>query len=76
VTGEQTTLDDSLTAYLARCRQATDLPLAVGFGISRREDVAMLRGKADMAVIGTATIQLVDSQGADAVGPFIAGLLD
>jgi tryptophan synthase alpha chain len=49
--------------------------MAVGFGISSREDVVMLTGKADMAVIGTATIKLVDSQGPAAVGPFIAGLL-
>jgi tryptophan synthase alpha chain len=74
VTGKQTTFDDSLGAYLARCRKATDLPLAVGFGISNRDDVAMLQGKADMAVIGTATIKLVDAQGPSAVGPFIAGL--
>ncbi|MDD2464089.1 MAG: tryptophan synthase subunit alpha [Desulfobulbus sp.] len=75
VTGKQTTFDNSLSTYLSRCRQATDLPLAVGFGISNRKDVAMLQGQADMAVIGTATIKLVDSQGPAAVGPFIAGLL-
>ncbi len=75
VTGQQTAFDDTLNTYLARCRQATDLPLAVGFGISNREDVALLTGTADMAVIGTATIKLVDAQGPGAVGPFIAGLL-
>ena len=74
VTGHHTAVDASLGSYLARCRTATDLPLAVGFGISGREDVAMLQGKADMAVIGTATIKLVDAQGPAAVGPFIAGL--
>lgn len=75
VTGRQTDMDDSLADYLSRCRQATDLPLAVGFGISSRQDIAMLEGKADMAIIGTATIRLVDEQGPDAVGPFIASLL-
>ncbi len=75
VTGKQTAFDDSLHQYLNSCRRATKLPLAVGFGISNREDVALLRGKADMAVIGTATIKLVDTQGPEAVGPFIAGLL-
>ncbi len=76
VTGRQTEMDDTLAQNLTRYRQATDLPLAVGFGISTREDVAMLEGRADMAIIGTATIRLVDEQGADAVGPFIAGLLE
>lgn len=75
VTGKQTTFDNNLSTYLARCRKATDLPLAVGFGISNRADVAMLQGLADMAVIGTATIKLVDAEGPEAVGPFIAGLL-
>jgi tryptophan synthase alpha chain len=75
VTGQQTAFDDTLNQYLARCRRATDLPLAVGFGISNHADVALLTGQADMAVIGTATIKLVDAQGPEAVGPFIAGLL-
>lgn len=75
VTGKRTDFDDSLNGYLRQCRSATDLPLAVGFGISSPEDVAMLTGKADIAVIGTATIKLVEEKGADAVEPFISGLL-
>jgi len=75
VTGRQTAMDDGLAQYLTRCRQAAHLPLAVGFGISTRKDVAMLEGKADMAIIGTATIRLVDEHGPDAVGPFMTGLL-
>lgn len=74
VTGQHTEVNTSLADYLARCRKATDRPLAVGFGIASREDVALLHGKADMAVIGTATIKLVDREGAAAVGPFIRSL--
>ncbi|MCI5225005.1 MAG: tryptophan synthase subunit alpha, partial [Candidatus Electrothrix sp. AR4] len=76
VTGRHTAMDTGLAEYLVRCRQATDLPLAVGFGIATRNDVALLEGKADMAVIGTATIKLVDQEGADAVGPFIRSLTE
>jgi tryptophan synthase alpha chain len=36
--------------------------------------VDYLTGKADIAVIGTKTINLVAEQGVEAVGPFIAGL--
>ena len=75
VTGKQTVIDENLESYFKQCRQATTLPLAVGFGISNRDDIVMLTGKVDMAVIGTATIRLVDEQGAAAVGPFIAELL-
>jgi len=74
VTGQATKFDQPVEDYLARCRKATNLPLAVGFGITSKGDVDYLRGKADIAVVGTATIKLVDSEGVQAVGPFIAGL--
>jgi tryptophan synthase alpha chain len=74
VTGSQTDFNQEFYDYLQRCRAATHLPLAVGFGIRSRHDIAMLEGKADIAVIGTETIRLVDEQGAAAVGSFIRGL--
>ena len=33
VTGKHTQLDGNLEAFMARCRQATSLPLALGFGL-------------------------------------------
>lgn len=74
VTGKKSEFGDDFEEYLERCRAATKLPLAVGFGIQSKEDIDALRGKADMAVIGSRTIKLVESEGAKAVGPFIAGL--
>ena len=76
VTGQHTEIDAGIAEYLARCRQTTSLPLAVGFGISERADVRGLTGKADMAVVGTATIKLVDAEGPQAVGGYIRGLLE
>lgn len=74
VTGKKTDFDQDFNQYISRCRSATSLPLAVGFGIRSKKDVDFLTGKADIAVIGTETIRLVDEKGAEAVGPFIAGL--
>lgn len=74
VTGKKSELDDSFSAYMKRCKAATDKPLAVGFGIRDRSDIESLKGSADMAVIGSETIRLVDTEGVDAVSPFIAGL--
>lgn len=74
VTGSKSSFDEDFETYLSRCKAATTLPLAVGFGIQNKEDVASLKGKADMAVIGSQTIRLVDEKGPEAVGPFIAGL--
>jgi len=74
VTGAKSEFDDDFNSYLERCRASTNLPLAVGFGIRDRDDVKAITGKADIAVIGSQTIRLVDEQGVDAVGPFISGL--
>lgn len=74
VTGAATDFSSDLSAYLQRCRAATDLPLAVGFGVKDKRDVDFLRGKADIAVVGTQTIRVVDEQGIQGVRPFIRSL--
>jgi tryptophan synthase alpha chain len=74
VTGAHTTFSADLDAYLARCRAATKLPLALGFGVQDAADVDFLRGKADIAVVGSATLRLIDDQGVAAVGEFIRSL--
>ncbi|MDD5758800.1 MAG: tryptophan synthase subunit alpha [Desulfobulbaceae bacterium] len=74
VTGSQTSFDEAFYQYIARCRECAGLPLAVGFGICDRQDVDAIRGRAEIAVIGSEMIRLVDEKGASAVGPFISGL--
>lgn len=74
VTGAETDFSTQLSEYLGLCRQATGLPLALGFGVKEKEDMDYLKGKADIAVIGTQTIRLIDSEGIEAVGPFIENL--
>ncbi|MCP3942072.1 MAG: tryptophan synthase subunit alpha [Desulfobacteraceae bacterium] len=74
VTGKATSFSNELTTYLERCRQATTLPLAVGFGVKDKADVDFLKGKADIAVIGSQTIRVVEAKGPDAAGDFIRSL--
>jgi len=74
VTGLHTTFSAELGSYLGRCRAATKLPLAIGFGVQGKADVAHLRGKVDIAVVGSATLKLVDEKGVGAVGAFVKGL--
>ena len=74
VTGVHTTFSSDLDAYLSRCRAATKLPLAVGFGVGEAADVDFLRGKVDIAVVGSATLRLIDEKGVAAVGDFIRSL--
>lgn len=74
VTGKDTNFSDELTTYLERCRNATSLPLALGFGIKQKADVDFLKEKVDIAVIGTQSIKIMDESGIGAVGEFIRGL--
>lgn len=66
ITGERAELPAELTRQLQSLRKQTDLPLAVGFGISRPQQVAGLRGLADGIIVGSAIVRLaaaVEQQG-------------
>lgn len=76
VTGAHTAFSEPVKEYLQRARSATQLPLAVGFGVTEKSDVDFLRGLADIAVVGSQTIRLIDSHGISAVAPFIKSLRD
>ncbi len=73
VTGAKTEFE-AVGTYIERCRKHTNLPLALGFGVKERRDVDAIRGKVDIAVIGSETIRLLDQQGVEAVRPFIRSL--
>jgi tryptophan synthase alpha chain len=60
VTGARESLSASLGDYLGRVRRHTDLPLAVGFGISTPEHVAEVRKVADGAIVASALINYTD----------------
>lgn len=62
VTGARSELPADLRDFIDRVRRCTPLPLAVGFGISRREHIEALAGIADGAVIGSATMDLINSR--------------
>jgi len=74
VTGGNTSFSKELAAYISRCRKKTDLPLAVGFGIKEKRDIVFLKGKADIAVIGTQAIRIREKEGISSVGDFIRSL--
>jgi tryptophan synthase alpha chain len=60
VTGAKDQLAEELPALLRRVRRATDLPIAVGFGISQPGHVSMLGGLADAAVVGSALVEEIE----------------
>ena len=60
VTSARDRLAEELPGFLRRLREKTDLPLVVGFGISKREHIEALRGLADGAIVGSAVIEIVE----------------
>ena len=67
ITGERDNLPTELTGYLARMRSMTNLPLCVGFGVSRPEHVRQLKDIADGVIVGSALIKKLEQGGPDAV---------
>ena len=74
VTGAETKFSEQLAVYLSQCRKATSLPLALGFGIKEKRDIDFLKGKADIAIIGTQTIRVMEQGGIASVKEFLQGL--
>jgi len=62
VTGARDRLPAELEAFVARVRTATDLPLAVGFGISTPEQAARVARIADGVIVGSALIRAVGGE--------------
>ncbi len=60
LTGEQTEMPD-LRKRIAEIRNVTDLPLAVGFGISTANHVAAVHNYADAAIVGSALVRRLDN---------------
>jgi tryptophan synthase alpha chain len=60
VTGAKDVLPDDLPALLRRARAVTQLPIAVGFGISLPGHVSVLGGLADAAVVGSALVSEIE----------------
>lgn len=80
VTGAQETTSQSAEKLVSRMRKFSDLPIAVGFGISTAAHVAETWNYADAAVVGSAIVREIEKSGADAdliagTGEFVSNLL-
>lgn len=77
ITGLQQAAQDSIDAAVVRLKAATELPIAVGFGVRTPEQAAAIARVADGVVVGSAIVELVARHGAaapDAVLEFIRSL--
>jgi tryptophan synthase alpha chain len=77
ITGLQQAAQSSIEEAVARLKAATDIPIAVGFGVRTPEQAKAIGAVADGVVVGSAIIDLVETHGANAAEPvrqFIASL--
>ncbi|WP_326524367.1 tryptophan synthase subunit alpha [Sphingomonas sp.] len=69
ITGLQQAAEGSIEDAVARLKAATDLPVAVGFGIRTPEQAAAIARVADGVIVGSATVDIIAAHGVDAPGP-------
>lgn len=73
VTGAKDQLAEELPALARRVRRFTDLPIAIGFGISQPGHVSLLGGLADAAVVGSALVEEIErAESVDAAAAALA----
>ena len=80
VTGARQEMEGASEALVCRLRDCTDLPVAVGFGVTTVQHVRHVWRYADAAVVGSAIVQEIERCGSDdqivrRVGEFVRGLL-
>ena len=79
VTGAREQMSSDAEVLVRRAREVSDLPVAVGFGISTMEQIKDVWRYADAAVVGSAIVREIEKYGADAelaekVGEFVKNL--
>lgn len=63
VTGMQTKVADTIGAMTAKIRAHTDLPIAIGFGVSTPEQAKSVAGFGDAVVVGSAVVNQIAEHG-------------
>lgn len=69
ITGLQQAAQASIEDAVARLKAATDIPVAVGFGVRTPEQAAAIAKVADGVVVGSAIVEIIAEHGRDAAGP-------
>lgn len=70
ITGKQQAAQTNIEMAVARLKAATDLPIAVGFGVRTPEQAAAIGRIADGVVVGSAIVDIIGSHG-DTAAPFV-----
>ena len=63
VTGSRTDIEEELYDLIGRWRQATPLPLALGFGLRTGSDLRRLHGEVEIGIVGSALLETWEKHG-------------
>lgn len=74
VTGRRTELDNRMDDFLNQCRASTLLPLALGFGLQRGEDLQRLQNRAEVGIVGSALLDRWHTDGLKGYGKLLEEL--
>jgi tryptophan synthase alpha chain len=74
VTGARESLSERARPVVERCRQATDIPVLVGIGITTPEQAVEAAEVADGVVVGTAVVARIMEEGPGAAAGFLSGV--
>ena len=79
VTGVRSEIKTDLAGIMEVVRKNTDIPCAIGFGISTPEQAKKMSEFADGVIVGSAIIKLIGKYGKDSpeyIGPYIKSMKD
>ena len=74
VTGTRSEITTDLDSLISVVRENTDVPCAIGFGISTPEQASKMASISDGAIVGSAIIKIIEKYGKDApkhVGEYV-----
>ena len=77
VTGMRSEINTNIGEIVKIIRENTDIPCAVGFGISKPEQAKKMAGLSDGAIVGSAIIKLLEKYGKDApsyIGEYVKSM--
>ena len=69
VTGVRSTITADIDGMVALVREVTDVPVAIGFGVSTPEQAQTMRQKADGVIVGSAIIKIIAEHGKNCIQP-------
>lgn len=76
VTGVRTKITTNIKEMVAQVKAVSDIPCAIGFGISTPEQAQEMAAVSDGAIVGSAIVRIIARYGKDCIGPVCSYIRD